>query len=207
MTAKATYPVNVIAKLLDLTPRRVQHLANEGVIPRAEKGRYELVSAVRGYIRYLRDRAMGRDGEQSSDIASERTRLTREQADRAAMENAKARGELIPAPLVLKSIERVFTAFKARIEAVPRKAVPRLKGVTGDAARETILRELNRDALNELAAFDFAGIIRGVGEGLSIGGNGAEAPAGPDSEPVGGRVSRSVPRKQRGAREVEHIEG
>jgi hypothetical protein len=70
MTAKATYPVNVIAKLLDLTPRRVQHLANEGVIPRAEKGRYELVSAVRGYIRYLRDRAMGKDGAVIPDIAA-----------------------------------------------------------------------------------------------------------------------------------------
>src|SRR3970282_753223 len=61
--AAQTYPVAVISKLLDLTPRRVQHLANEGVIPRAEKGRYELVPAVRGYIRYLRDRSIGRDGE------------------------------------------------------------------------------------------------------------------------------------------------
>ena len=207
MTAKTTYPVDVISKLLDLTPRRVQHLANEGVIPRAEKGRYELVPAVRGYIRYLRDRSVGRDGVVIPDIASERARLTREQADRVAMENAKARGDLIPGLLVQKSIERVFAAFKARIEAVPRKAVPRLKGATKDAAREAILRELNRDALNELAAFDFAGIIRGVGEGLSIGGNGAEAPAGPDSEPVGGRVSRPVPGEQRGAREVEHVEG
>ena len=61
MTAKATYPVNVIAKLLDLTIRRVYQLTNEGVIPRAEKGRYELVPAVQGYIRYLRDRAVGAD--------------------------------------------------------------------------------------------------------------------------------------------------
>src|SRR4030065_330688 len=140
--AAQTYPVAVISKLLDLTPRRVQHLANEGVIPRAEKGRYELVPAVRGYIRYLRDRAVGRDGVVIPDIASE---------------------------------------------------------------RGGFLRELNRDTLNELAAFDFAGIIRGVGEGLSVGGNGAQAPAGPDGEPVGGRVSRPVPGEQRGAREVEHV--
>ena len=93
--AAQTYPVTVISKLLDLTPRRVQHLANEGVIPRAEKGRYELVPAVQGYIRYLRERTIGKDGVVIPDIAAERARLTREQADKMAMENATSRGELI----------------------------------------------------------------------------------------------------------------
>ena len=205
--AAQTYPVAVISKLLDLTPRRVQHLANEGVIPRAEKGRYELVPAVRGYIRYLRDRSIGRDGEQSSDVASERARLTREQADRVAMENAKARGELIPAPLVQKSVERAFAAFGSRINAIPRKAVSRLKGCSGDAAREKILRNMIKEALHELSAFDFSGIIRSDGEGSPVGGNGAAAPAGPDGEPVGGRISRPVARGKRGAGQVEHVAG
>ena len=205
--ATQTYPVAVIAKLLDLTPRRVQHLANEGVIPRAEKGRYELVPAVRGYIRYLRDRSIGRDGEQSSDIASERARLTREQADKMAMENATARRELIPAPLVQKSIERVFAAFKARIEAIPRKAIPQMKGADGDAGREKVLREISRDALNELTSFDFGGIIRGAGESLSVGGGDPETPSGPDDQPVGGQIPRPVARGKRGAGQVEHVAG
>lgn len=202
--AAQTYPVDVIANLLDLTPRRVQTLANDGVIPRADKGRYELVGAVRGYIRYLRDRSIGREGEQSSDIASERARLTREQADKLEMENAQTRGELIPAPLVQKSLERTFTAFKAQIEAIPRKAVPRLKGVTGDAAREKVLRNLNREALSELCNFNFDGLVDGVEKELADSGGGVETPAGPDGERVGGRVPRPVARKQRTARKMEH---
>jgi len=205
--AGATYPVTVIAKLLDLTDRRVQQLTSEGVIPKTERGRYELVPAVRGYIRYLRDRSIGKDGAIIPDIASERARLTREQADRMAMENAKARGELIPTPLVQKSIERAFSAFGARIDAVPRKAVPRLKGCSGDAAREKVLRELIREALHELSAFDFSGIIRSDGEGSPLGGNGAAASAGPDDQPVGGPVPRPVRRSQRGAGQVEHVAG
>ena len=59
--AAQTYPVNVISKLLDLTPQRVGQLVSAGVIPKAERGRYELVPCVRGYIRYLRDRAVGAD--------------------------------------------------------------------------------------------------------------------------------------------------
>ena len=205
--AAQTYPVAVISKLLDLTPRRIRQLVDEGVIQRAEKGRYELVPSVRGYIRYLRDRSIGRDGEQSSDIASERARLTREQADKMAMENAKARNELIPTPLVQKSIERAFSAFGARIDAIPRKAVPRLKGCSGDAAREKVLRELIREALHELSAFDFSGIIRSDGEGSPLGGNGAAAPAGPDDQPVGGRIPHPVGRSQRGAGQVAHVAG
>ncbi len=205
--AGATYPVTVIAKLLDLTDRRVQQLTSEGVIPKTERGRYELVPAVRGYIRYLRDRSIGKDGAVIPDIASERARLTREQADKMAMENAKARGELIPTPLVQKSIERAFSAFGSRIDAVPRKAVPRLKGCSGDAAREKVLRELIREALHELSAFDFSGIIRSDGEGSPLGGNGAAAPSGPDDQPVGGRIPRPVGGGKRGAGQVEHVAG
>jgi phage terminase Nu1 subunit (DNA packaging protein) len=207
MTAKATYPVNVIAKLLDLTPRRVQHLANEGVIPRAEKGRYELVPAVQGYIRYLRERTIGKDGVVIPDIASERARLTREQADKMAMENATSRGELISVHLVRKSLERTFSAFGSRVDAIPRKAVPRLKGCTGDAAREKVLREMVREALNELSDFDFGGIVRGAHESVSNGGNGSAAPAGPFDQPVGGPVPDALAGEQRGAGEVEHGAG
>jgi phage terminase Nu1 subunit (DNA packaging protein) len=203
--AGATYPVTVIAKLLDLTDRRVQQLTSEGVIPKTERGRYELVPAVRGYVRYLRDRSIGKDGAVTPDIASERARLTREQADKMAMENAKARGELIPTPLVQKSIERAFSAFGSRIDAIPRKAVPRLKGCSGDAAREKVLREMIREALHELSAFDFSGIIRSDGEGSPVGGNGAATPSGPDDQPVGGRVPRPVGGGKRGAGQVEHV--
>ncbi len=61
MAADATYPVETIAELLNLTPRRVYQLTKEGIIPKASRGRYELVPAVRGYIKYLRDRAINAD--------------------------------------------------------------------------------------------------------------------------------------------------
>ncbi len=50
-------PIGVIAKLLDLSERRVQQLSREGVIPKATRGQYDLIGSVRGYVRYLRDQA------------------------------------------------------------------------------------------------------------------------------------------------------
>jgi len=53
--ASNAQPIVVIARLLDLSERRIQQLSREGVIPKAERGQYDLVGAVRGYVAYLRD--------------------------------------------------------------------------------------------------------------------------------------------------------
>ena len=48
-----TQPISVISSLLDISERRVQQLSKAGVIPKAARGRYELIGSVRGYIRHL----------------------------------------------------------------------------------------------------------------------------------------------------------
>jgi phage terminase Nu1 subunit (DNA packaging protein) len=109
--AAQTYPVAVISKLLDLTPRRVQQLASEGVIPRAEKGRYELVPAVRGYIRYLRDRAIGAGVLPEDAARASRARLIKAQAEAQEMENEKVRGELLPLEIVGRAWAEMATSL------------------------------------------------------------------------------------------------
>ena len=52
MSSRATYGVDTISKLLLLTPRRIQQLVREGVLPRSERGRYELVPVVQAYVGY-----------------------------------------------------------------------------------------------------------------------------------------------------------
>ena len=52
-------PVDAIAKLFSLSPRRIQQLAALGVIPRAEGGGYDLLRSIAGYVRFLQRRAEG----------------------------------------------------------------------------------------------------------------------------------------------------
>lgn len=54
-TGGATISVEKAAKLLMVTPRRVQQLARDGWIPRAAGGGYPTVGVVQGYIRFLQD--------------------------------------------------------------------------------------------------------------------------------------------------------
>ena len=67
-------PIGVIARLLDLSERRVQQLSRDGVIPKAERGQYDLVAAVRGYVAYLRDLAIKAQAG-APDFGVERARL------------------------------------------------------------------------------------------------------------------------------------
>jgi phage terminase Nu1 subunit (DNA packaging protein) len=52
-----------------------------------------------------------------AEYNAERTRLTREQADKLAMENAVSRRELVSVVEMAAFINRVFTAMKGRIMA------------------------------------------------------------------------------------------
>jgi hypothetical protein len=47
-------PVTIVAKLLNLTRRRIQQLAQGGIIPNPENGKYDLIACLTGYIKYLR---------------------------------------------------------------------------------------------------------------------------------------------------------
>ena len=96
--AVATHPLDTICKLLDLSPRRVQQLSKEGVIPKAERGRYELVPAVRGYISYLKERTVTGDVKEGDNVISfdeARRRKIAAEAALAELELEKERGNVV----------------------------------------------------------------------------------------------------------------
>ena len=75
MADRNTYPIAVIASVLDLSERHIRRLADDGVIPKPqEKGRWDLIKCVRGYVRFLRERAFGKEMA-ATDLHSEKTRF------------------------------------------------------------------------------------------------------------------------------------
>ena len=84
------------ARLLNIGVPQLYNLANSGHIPKSDNGVWDLGACAHGYIKYLQ----GRSGEEKRDLAQERTRLTRLQADRVELETAILRAELIPALVV-----------------------------------------------------------------------------------------------------------
>jgi phage terminase Nu1 subunit (DNA packaging protein) len=178
MSSVATFPLDTICKLLDLTPQRVTQLVNEGVIPRKERGRYELVPVVRGYIQYLRKRAIKGDAQAGGDdYASHRSRLTKARADMAEMEREQMANRLIPA----SDVERVWcdavANMRAKMLAIPTIAAADAQAAATLAEAKQVLKERVNEALEEIAnvRVEVVNPIRasddegGSGEGISDG--------------------------------------
>lgn len=77
------------AALLELTPERVRQLVKSGHIEKRAKDQVPLVSAVRGYIRFLKD------GERRSSKTASASRLHDEKTREVALRNAEREKRLI----------------------------------------------------------------------------------------------------------------
>ena len=120
--AVATHPLDTICKLLDLSPRRMQLLSKEGVIPKAERGRYELVPAVRGYISYLKERTVTGDVKEGDNVISfdeARRRKIAAEAALAELELEKERGYLVSIEQTEKLRTSVLSAARAKFLSLP----------------------------------------------------------------------------------------
>lgn len=151
--SSASQPIGVIAKLLDLSERRVQQLSREGVIPKATRGQYDLVGSVRGYVCYLRDQAAKAQAG-APDYAAERARFIRARADLAEMEAEEKRGSVIAAEDVEAAWIAMLALLRTRLLALPDRLAPQVHAEANPAGVRDVMRGAIREALEELAESD-----------------------------------------------------
>jgi len=102
---------------------------------------------LRAYTKHLREQAAGRGAD--GELARERARLAREQADRVAMDNAVSRRELAPVSV----LELVLAKMAGDVGSLLQGLVPRVRrrvDLPGEALR--ILDEEVTKARNRAAA-------------------------------------------------------
>jgi len=148
--ADQTFPLDTIAKLLDLTPQRVLQLVKEGVIPKKDRGRYELVPVVRGYIKYLRERGLRADVH-GDDYNAHRTRLTKVKADLAEMEKAQIEEQLIPAADVEAAWVEAAQNMRQNLLAFSQRVAPEVYAAEKLVEVKSILKDNIYDALQEIS--------------------------------------------------------
>ena len=185
-----TQPISVITSLLDLSERRVQQLSRAGVIPKAARGRYELIGSVRGYIRHLRDINI-KSETGTVDYGTERARLIKAKADLAEMEASQMRGDLLPAPDVTAAWTEIVALMRARLLVLPDKIAPVVHETTSLNQTRDVIKKAVYEILTEIAATDVeilphadgnTSVEEGGDECLQSGGT----TTGPDDQPMGG---------------------
>ena len=142
-----TLNVDSIAKLLDLTPRRVQQLVKEKILPQPyDRGKYAVVPCVIAYIKYLRGLIDGEGG----DYMVEKTRLTKAQATKTEIETNRLKGDLISVTDAERGWGALLGAFRAKMITIPSRAALAVQKKSEYQA-EKILTEMIYEALTELS--------------------------------------------------------
>ncbi|MFP4976374.1 hypothetical protein ACE6ED_13305 [Paenibacillus sp. CN-4] len=140
-----------LSELLGLTPRRVQQLAEEGIIVRSGRGKYNAVGSVQNYMRFQRE-----NGSTTSEVDYFDERALHERAKRkkAELELAVMQGDLHRSGDVELVMNDMIAAFRSRILAMPSKLAPQLVGKDElPVILEMLTREVH-EALTELSEYD-----------------------------------------------------
>jgi phage terminase Nu1 subunit (DNA packaging protein) len=147
-----TVPIDVICKICDLTSARISQLCTAGIIPRQERGRYELVPVLSAYIKYLRERSVRSDSSGNpDDYSAQRTRLTKGRADLVEMEREQLSNQLIPAADVEQVLSNMVSTIRSRLLTIPTKTAPNVFAAESINECRDILKIEIHETLNELA--------------------------------------------------------
>lgn len=141
------------AALMDVTPRRMRQLDSETDDPpqRNEQGQYPCED----FGRWMRDQwrksvGFAEDGT-AYDYDQEKARLTHHQANAAAQEDQRKRGELIPAADVQQYWSDIVSNARSRLLSLPS----RIAGVCAGKDQSTIeaeARAIIHEVMAELAS-------------------------------------------------------
>lgn len=126
------------ASLLEIGGERVRQLVKSGHIEKRGKDQVLLASAVRGYIRFLKD-----DARRSSKSASA-SRVQDARAEEIALKVAERKGRLIDIVEHRDAFAEVIGTLKSRLDGVPAQ-------VTNDGALRGKIESAIDDALRRAA--------------------------------------------------------
>lgn len=153
-----------IAAIFGVDPRRVQQLAKEGIITATKDGhanRYDLLPTIQRYIRYLSDKANGRESISKKDADTEGRRLEaeadlkRSKADMAALQLKELEGKMHRSEDVEAVMTDLVFTIRSSLIALPgRLAVDVITAQTAAEASVIIRGEVYK-ILEELAGYKY----------------------------------------------------
>lgn len=189
-----------LAATLDIGERRVQQLANEGLIPKPDsRGEYDLVGCVRGYIARLKEEKRPKaESEQEQLLREQKIRLTTAQADTAELDLETKRGKLLVADEVELAWSGAVLRCRQRMLGLPATVAPLVVGKKNAVEIETVISDYIHEALVELSTIEEPAVAGGAEEVPSEAGAAEKT----DRKPVGRRKPKAKQRVKRRAGKV-----
>ena len=151
-----TVSAAVLGNIFGVTDRRIRQMAEEGIIVRVAKGRYNLVESVKNYILSLKlavDSAGNDNPDGELNFEEEKALNERVKRNISAMKLQTMKGELHKAENVKRVMTDMLSAFKTRVLNIPAKVAPILEDRDAGYIKERLTAEVT-ETLNELKDYD-----------------------------------------------------
>lgn len=151
-----TVSAAVLGNIFGVTDRRIRQMAEEGIIVRAAKGRYNLVDSLKNYILSLKLAVDSNDGDNpDGELNFEEEKALHERVKRhiSEMKLQTMKGELHKADDVRHVMTDMLSSFKTRMMNIPAKVAPVLEDRDAGYIKERLTSEVT-EALNELKDYN-----------------------------------------------------
>lgn len=153
----------IIAKLFGVTDRRVQQLAKEGIIPTAQARPYkfDLLPTVQAYIRYLSDKANGKEHKSADNVQAEADKLRAEadlkqsKAKIAEMQLKELEGKMHRSEDVEAMTNDLVYTIRSMIMALPGRLAMDVMQVSSAAEASAVIRSECNKVLEELSGYHY----------------------------------------------------
>ena len=166
---------DTIARLFGLTSRRIEQLVQDGVIERVQiKGRvrFELEATVQKYVKYLADKAYGRERTDIELTLKEQklraeVALKESQGELHRLRTEIAAGKYISVEEVKADYSRFFVLFKNFALSIPGKMAGHLTGFVDPVEAREIENELQKEIKRLLNNFVSRAIVEEAEEDVT----------------------------------------
>lgn len=160
---------DTIAQLFGLSGRRIEQLVADGVIDRVRTKngvRFELASTIQKYVKYLSDKAYGKErSEAEAKLKEQKLRadvaLKESQGELHRLRTEIAAGNYISVEEVKADYSRFFIVFKNFALSIPGKMAGRLAGFIDPVEVREIENDLQKEIKKLLKDFVSRAVIEG----------------------------------------------
>ena len=138
-----------LGRIVGVSRQRINNLAADGVLPRTQRGKFEISAAVQAFMRHKQVQAAAAESS-TKTFAAERSRLAKLKADAAEREAKVESGELVRASEVENAWLMVIQSARAKLLLIPTKVAARASQRPPAEVRALLRKEINA-ALAEAA--------------------------------------------------------
>lgn len=186
-----------LSRITGKQPRTLQRYVEQGIFPRAEKGKYDLLICNPRLIAHLEEQIKNRGLEKIS-LADQQARKVKAEADLKEIELEQVRGKIVDLELVGKFIEKIFITLRNKMLALPVRAAPQTIGCNSVAEAKGILQKITDEILDEMSSIDPVSIAN------KIKGDDSAIPDSTDNKRVVRSEKNTERRVKRRARKMVH---